>query len=401
MRSLIEQLRILRKRLFGRQKGWPWPQFSSNEFYALENELVDCSWQSYEAVRIFRNEFTNYLGVKYGVAVNSGTSALELAVTALGIGKGDEVIVPACTFYSTASCVAKAGATPIFVDVNLEDVCISVSQIKMAITAKTKAILVVHWGGHTADLGNILEICQTHNLFLIEDVAQAVGAEWNGRRLGSIGDAGCFSFQGTKLLTAGEGGFIATNNENIYRTAHALSDYGHFPGDSRFEHVMLGGNYKMTKFQALLLSLNLKKLDKQIEQRQDNADYLRSLLSQIPGITPLTIAPYASRVTYYLFGFHYDKKQFGHISKSEFVSRIRKQGISINDIYNYPLYNEPVFRAMNPEKSTDLTEELRFKNSLQVCETLVGFDHPVLLANRKDLDKLSHAIRSVSAQVNR
>lgn len=376
--KVVKTLGRIKRRLVKPSRRQQWPQFTEQDFQSLRSTFLESgSWSGGDEVAAFTKEFTDYLGVKYGVLVNSGTSALEISVLASGIGPGDEVIVPSYTFYSSASCIAKAGARPVFVDVRLEDACIDPAAVEQAITQKTRAIVVVHFGGNPADMTALLKLCEKHNLVLIEDAAHAAGSQWNGKALGSIGSFGCFSFHSSKPLAAGEGGFIATNDGVLYEKAQALADFGILPGHPRYQHTMLGGNMRISKFQAAILSIQLRKLDEQIRQRERNVTFLTKCLREIGGIRPWTRAEYATRLNHYVFGFYYNKEYFGSLTKSEFASELRSKGVSCLEGYEFPLYEQPVFKSLD---ETIAAQAIHHKNSMTLCDTVLGLDQGFLLS---------------------
>jgi dTDP-4-amino-4,6-dideoxygalactose transaminase len=239
-------------------------------------------------VAAFETEFANYCGARHGIAVNSGTSALHLALLAAGIGAGDEVITVPFTFIATVAAVIYTGARPIFVDIDPRSYTMDVTQIERVITERTKAILPVHLYGQPADLDLILEIARRHHLVVIEDAAQAHGAEYNGRRVGSIGDLGCFSFYPTKNLGAcGEGGMVVTNRPEYERTIRMLRDWGQ---EKKYYPLMKGYNYRMEGLQGAILRVKLRHLETWTEARRAHAARYDALLSGSDVQTPQAMA---------------------------------------------------------------------------------------------------------------
>jgi dTDP-4-amino-4,6-dideoxygalactose transaminase len=239
-------------------------------------------------VAAFEEEFAAYCGVKYGVALNSGTSALHLALLAVGVGPGSEVITVSCTFVATVAAIAYTGARPVFIDVDARTLNMDAGQIESAITDRTKAIMPVHLHGHPADLDPILEIAHRHGLPVIEDAAQAHGAEYKGRRVGSLGDLGCFSFYPSKNLGAyGEGGMVVTDNEGFARTMRMLRDWGQ---EKKYHHVLKGFNYRMDGVQGAILRVKLRRLDGWNEARRRHAALYNELLADTGVQTPVEMA---------------------------------------------------------------------------------------------------------------
>ena len=264
---------------------------------ALDNVLNSCSFVLGKQVAMLEEEFAEYCQAKYCVAVNSGTSALHLALLAHGIGQGDEVITVPHTFIATVEAISYTGATPVFIDINQETYNIDPSKIASRVTDKTKAILPVHVYGQSADMDPILEIAEKHNLVVIEDACQAHGAEYKGRKAGCIGNAGCFSFYPSKNLGAyGEGGAVTTDEEAIYRRIRTLRNHGE---SERYFHQSIGYNYRMDAFQGAVLRVKLDHLDEWVEARRKNARLYNELLKETQVITP--IEPDFARSVFHLY----------------------------------------------------------------------------------------------------
>src|SRR6202049_841984 len=239
-------------------------------------------------VAAFEDEFAQYSDVRYAVGVNSGTSALHLALLAAGVGPGDEVLTTPFTFYASAATIGWVGATPVYVDIDPSTFNIDVRQMKAAVTERTRAILPVHLYGQPADMDPILHIAHHHNLVVIEDAGQAHGAEYKGRRVGGIGDLGCFSFYPTKNLgAAGEGGMVTTNNPEYARTLSLLRNWGE---EHRYHPVLKGYNYRLPAIQAAILRVKLKRLERWTEARRALAAEYDRLLPETSVTTPATLA---------------------------------------------------------------------------------------------------------------
>jgi dTDP-4-amino-4,6-dideoxygalactose transaminase len=260
---------------------------------AILNILESSQFVLGKEVAAFEEEFADYCQAKYAVGVNSGTSALHLSLLAAGSGPGDEVITIPFTFAATVAAIVYAGARPIFVDIDPQSFTMSVDQIEKAITPKTKAILPVHLYGQAADMDPILEIAHRHGLIVIEDAAQAHGAEYKGHRVGSIGDLGCFSFYPGKNLGAyGEGGAVVTNNPDYVRTIKMLRDWG---AERKYQHVLKGYNYRMEGFQGAILRVKLRRLEDWTERRRETAAHYNQQLAGSGIRTPEEMA-YARHV---------------------------------------------------------------------------------------------------------
>src|SRR5216110_1257843 len=268
-----------------KRKPFPeWPQYDENERRALNEVLESRIWWRTPGTRTleFEQAFAKFHGARHGIAVTNGTAALEVAIAALGIGQGDEVILPNFTFVATASAVLFANALPVLVDVAPETYCIDPDLVEAAITSRTKAIIAVHMGGHPADLDRLSEIARRHNLSLVEDSSHAHASECRGRRIGTFGAAGTFSFQSSKLMTAGEGGMIISNDDDFERQARSVHDCGRMPGEWFYSHFSYGSNYRLSEWQGAILNVQLGRLDEQTRRRHQNARVLDKLLCEIP-----------------------------------------------------------------------------------------------------------------------
>ncbi|HEY9855449.1 MAG TPA: DegT/DnrJ/EryC1/StrS family aminotransferase [Stenomitos sp.] len=252
---------------------------------AIDQVLEKGQYVLGDAVAAFEQEFARYSGATHGIAVNSGTSALHLALLAAGVGPGDEVISVPCTFVATTAAICYTGARPVFVDVDPQTYTMDPTLVEAAITPRTKAILPVHLYGQPADMDPIMEIARKHGLVVIEDAAQAHGAEYKGRRVGSIGDLGCFSFYPGKNLGAyGEGGLVSTNNDAFARTVRMLRDWG---AERKYHHELKGYNYRMEGIQGAILGVKLRYLEQWTEARRAHAARYDALLAGAGVVTPV------------------------------------------------------------------------------------------------------------------
>lgn len=260
------------------------PQLSGNEYNYLMDAFLS-TWISSTGkyVTQFEVNFSKYCGVQYGVATSNGTTALHLALTALGIGEGDEVIVPDITFAATINAVIYAGATPVIVDIEEDSWCIDPEEIEKAITPNTKAVIPVHIYGQPCDMGRICDIAKKHNLYIIEDCAEAHGAEWRGKKVGSFGDISCFSFFGNKVITTGEGGMCITDSKELNEKMRILRDHG-MSRERKYYHEVVGFNYRMTNLQAAIGLAQTERIDEILEWRAGVEKEYQNVLSVIPGI---------------------------------------------------------------------------------------------------------------------
>ncbi len=286
-------------------------------------------------VEEFERRFAEYVGTDYAVAVCNGTVALDLALKALDIRSGDEVIVPSFTFISSANCILFQGARPVFADIDERTFNIDPDDVLEKITKKTKAIIGVHLFGHPFDLKAIMEICEDHKLFLIEDCAQAHGAEYRGKRVGSFG-IGCFSFYPTKNMTTCEGGMITTDDRRIAEMCRLLRNHGE---ESKYNHVILGYNYRMTEVQAVIGIVQLKKLDYMNEIRRRNARFFNERI-RVRGL----IKPFEAREVKHVYNQYVLRvtEEFP-LSRDEFVEYLKKRGIGCAVHYPKPVYKQPLY----------------------------------------------------------
>ncbi len=286
-------------------------------------------------VKAFEEEFADYCGADYGIAVNTGTSALHLALLANGIGPGDEVITVSFTFVATVAAIGYTGATPVFVDIDPVSYTLDVAQIEKAITERTKAILPVHLYGQPADMEPIMEIARRYGLAVIEDAAQAHRAEYKGRRVGSIGDLGCFSFYPGKNLGAyGEGGMVVTNNPEHARTLQMLRDWGQ---ERRYHHVLKGYNYRMDGLQGAILRVKLRHLDAWTDARRANAERYDALLAD-SGIKTPTVMPYSHHV-YHIYAVQAEQRDL-------LQQKLNEQGIQTGIHYPIPVHLQAAYSGL-------------------------------------------------------
>jgi dTDP-4-amino-4,6-dideoxygalactose transaminase len=283
-------------------------------------------------VKAFEEEFAHYCGADYGIAVNTGTSALHLALLANGIGPGDEVITVPFTFVATVAAIGYTGATPVFVDIDPVSYTLDVTQIEKAITERTKAILPVHLYGQPADMDPILEIARRYGLTVIEDAAQAHRAEYKGRRVGSIGDLGCFSFYPGKNLGAyGEGGMVVTNNPEYARTIQMLRDWGQ---EQRYHHVLRGYNYRMDGLQGAILRVKLRHLDAWTDARRAHAERYDALLAD-SGVKTPTVMPYSHHV-YHIYAVQAQQREL-------LQQKLNEEGIQTGIHYPIPVHLQAAY----------------------------------------------------------
>ncbi len=319
-----------------------WPVYGPEEVEALRRVLESGVWGvGGEEKKRIEERFAAYQQARFGLATTSGTIALELCLRAMGIGCGDEVILPAYTFMATATAILYINAIPVFADIEPDTYNIDPANAESLVNEKTKAILPVHIGGRPADMDGIKSVAEEYGLLVLEDAAQAWGAEWRGRRVGALGDMGVFSFQSTKNITSGEGGMIVTNNKDLYDKAWSLHNCGRLPEGESYEHPLPGVNLRMTEFQAAILQAQLDRLDQQTEIRMKNAAYLDKRLARIDGITPLERGEDITRHAYHLYILKMRPESFAGASKAALAKALEAEGIPASPGYSRPLYREP------------------------------------------------------------
>jgi dTDP-4-amino-4,6-dideoxygalactose transaminase len=387
-----------------RTKPFPkWPQFGTPEKKELIEVLESGKWGKFAGnkVKAFEEKFAAYQDAKYGIAVTNGTIGLRLALQAADIQAGDEVLVPPYTFLATATTVLEVNAVPIFVDIDPDTYNIDPNLIEAAITKKTKAIIPVHFGGLAADMDKINRIAKKHKLIVIEDACHAHGAEYQGTKLGAIGDMGVFSFQSSKNITAGEGGIVLTNNRKYAELVRSFHNCGREEGRVWYGHVRLGGNHRMSEWQGAILLAQMTRVEAQTKRRNTNGLYLNVQLSQIPGIVPLKRGVGETRHSYHLYIFRYKKVQFNNIPKPRFVEALQKEGIPCSIGYPIPLYQQPLFAERNFGSYATAAKKINYGElfcpqcELACSEEAVWFSQSMMLGTKKDIDDIVRAIRKI------
>jgi len=311
-----------------------------------------------EYVTEFEEKFAGYCGCKYGVATSSGTTALHLALAALGIKEGDEVIIPTFTMIATANAVTYTRARPVLVDADLSTWNIDTSKIEEKITKRTKAIMPVHTYGHPADMDPILELAEKYGLYVVEDAAEAHGAEYKGKKTGGLGDVGCFSFYANKIITTGEGGMVTTNNEEIaersqWLRAHAFGRHG-----KHFYHEELGFGYRMSALQAAFGLAQFESVDEFVSIRRNNAKLYNTLLQKLGDkITLPPEKPWAKNV-YWMYSILIEDK-YG-LGRDELMKKLDVEGIETRTFF-YPIHVQPIYASQHKEERFPIADELSRK----------------------------------------
>ncbi len=394
-----------------RQQPYPsWPIWTQAEVDAVQSVVTSGRWISLQGTEVqnFETEFAAYHDAAYGIAVVNGTVALKLALTAAGVGVGDEVLMPGYTFVTTATAALEVGAIPVFVDIDPETYTMDPSHAEALITSRTRAVMPVHLGGRPADMDAILDLAQQHDLIVIEDAAQAWGAAWNGAKVGALGHIGGVSFQASKNITAGEGGMMLTNDPAIGEMARSLSNCGRQPEGLWYAHYVLGGNYRLSEFQGAVLRVQLQRYPEHLELRQANAAYLERGLAEIDGISTMRPDPRVTANAYHLFFMRYDSEAFGGASKHQFIKALQAEGIQgVNGGYSLPVYRQPVMQTKNFGLSTPPLfhgvhpeppdyRQIALSATDRACDyEAVWIRQSMLLGDRQGMDDIIEAILKI------
>lgn len=381
-----------------------WPQYDEREEKALMEVLHSGVWWRTPGTKTlqFEQDFARYHQVEHGVACTNGTAALEMAVAALGIGLGDEVIIPDFTFIATASAVLANGALPVMGDVDPFTFNINPDLAEKAITPRTRAIIAVHVAGMPCDMDRLTEIAKKHSLFLIEDSSHAHGSEWKGKKVGSLGDCGTFSFQASKLMTAGEGGIVVTHNADLEARLRSIHDCGRLPGEWFYAHFLNGSNYRLSEWQGAVLGVQLSRLDEQAARRDQISAYLNRELAKIEGIIPQKRDARVTRTGNYCYIFHYNPQAFNGLKCEKFIEAINAEGIPTQASYP-PVRKLAVFQSGEYRKKLapqQASEEHAFIAAPcpvtdDAYENTAWMVHRTLLGTEQDAAEIVEAVRKV------
>jgi perosamine synthetase len=385
-----------------------WPQaFELDEQYVLK-ALHNHRWCSYdgEFTPKFEKAFAQYLGSTGAVMTTGGTHTLHMAVELLGIGPGDEVLISPWTAVATALAVFLPYALPVFVDTELDSFYMDPEDIEHRINENTRAIIPVHINGGVSHMDKILAIANKHNIPVIEDACQAHGAEWKGKKAGTLGVMGCFSFNQSKLMPGGEGGTMVSDNQDLLGRARQFRNFGTDTNDRRpNSSVMRSTKYRISDLVPALLLAQLSRLDENIRIREQNALYLtEQLIKNVPGIYPQKRYAEITRQNYWWYGFRYDSKQFSGASREKFAHALAAEGVNVAN-YSVAINREPVVevnlssrgfkRIYSKERLDRYREENKCPHNDEVAATNLGFNHQVLSGPRKDMDDIVEAFVKV------
>jgi len=364
-------------------------------------------WSRAKIVADFEKQYAALVGAKRCLATTNGTMALVTALNALEIGVGDEVLVGPYTFIATVNSIFAAGALPIFVDTDPATWQVNPDLMEAKITPRTRAIMPIHICGLPADMNKITAIAKKHNLLVVEDACQAWLSEINGKKCGTWGDLGCFSFQNSKHLTCGEGGAVVGDDDAAMNRAFSFHNFGspcNEPGHPDPGAVRLGMKCRLTEFQAAILLAQMKRLEEQTKRRWENACYLRSKLQGIPGITPHQLNPGVTCASYHSFPIRYKAEEFGGVPRQKFMSALAAEGVPCNSGYT-PLNRQPFFENVLASRnfqrmySKEQLDHCRQQNSCPVNDALCGetvkLGQKLFLGTKEDMDEIADAILKI------
>jgi dTDP-4-amino-4,6-dideoxygalactose transaminase len=404
----------------------PWPVHDEREVAALREVVESGNWGGYpspnkQAAQL-AEAFASFQGARFGICTSSGTTAIEVALKAAGLRAGDDVIIPALTFVATAAAALYMGAVPVFADVDPETWCLDPDAVERAITPRTKAVLPVHLGSRMADMDRIVEIARARGLRVIEDCAHMHGGRWTSRDAlealadplgssppsrstplpsggaGTLGDLGAFSFQNSKLMTAGEGGMILTSDEELARVCHAYVDCGRLrPGDAPAKSQgIFGWNYRITEFQAAVLRVQLERFPEQQRVREERKAYLTERLQRIVGVATLREDDRMTTKSGYGYYLKYQAERCGGVPRDKFVFALRAEGIPASGAFYEPVYRDRLFAWRDTNVGVDYSAV-----SCPVAENVaynesVWLPHQLFLGPQSDIDDVVAAIEKVT-----
>jgi len=371
------------------------PVFGDEEFENVEAVLESGYLKQGEYVEAFERKWADLVGVDHAIAVTNGTVAIQLALNAIGLEPGDEVIVPSLTFGSTATAVVHQGGVPVFADVDRDIYTLDHTNLKRCVSERTVGVMPVHLYGHPAEMEEILAFADEHDLAVVEDAAQAHGATYRGEEVGSIGDLGCFSFYATKNITTGEGGIITTDDDKMASHLRSLRNHGLADRD---KHVDLGYNYRMSDIHGAIGRAQVDRLEEFNARRTEVSELLREELADVSWLKPATIRNYVEHA-YFWAPFEVDEEAIGMTGK-EVWSALREHGVETRHRYTTPLYRQPVFadhcgfNSEFPWSENDREHkyaDLRLPNVEQVVGRTLGFP------NRPNIteDEIEYVIETV------
>ena len=373
-----------------------WPQYDGREREGLLRALEQGQWWRMGGgeVDAFEREFAEYHGAEHALAVTNGTHALELALQVLGVGPGDEVVVPAFTFISSSQAAQRLGAVAVPVDVDPDTYCLDVAAAERAIGPRTRAIMPVHMAGHVADMDALAKLSADSGVPLVQDAAHAHGAEWNGRRVGEHGSVAAFSFQNGKLMTAGEGGAVTFPDRDSYEEGFLRHSCGRPRGDRGYFHRTSGSNFRLNEFSAAVLRAQLSRLDEQIETRERRAPLLDRLLRQIPGVVPQGRDERATRVPHYMAMFRVP--ELAGERRDRLVDALNARGVPAFVVFRAVYRTDAFWETGAPDTTV---EELarRCPNAEALTDDGIWLHHRTLLGTEEQIHTVAEIISDTVA----
>lgn len=382
----------------------PWPQYDNSERDGLLRVLDSRNWWATQGTEVsnFEREWAEFTGAEHATAMTNGTNTLEAALLALGVGQGDEVIVPDWSFFATIGAILSVNAIPIIVDIDPLTGTIDPTLAEAAITDRTKAIVVVHVSGSVADMDAIGAIATKHGLRVLEDCAHAHGSTWHGKHVGTLGDAGSFSFQSSKLMTAGEGGAVITKHQEIAGLVESYVNCGRNPGTWYYRHFRLGDNWRMTEWQGAVLRSQLARFPEQQINRAANADLLNVELAKIPGVTPQGRLSGCDSQGNYCYVVFIDTQEFGG-TRDQVRSALLAEGIPLTTSYpamhSLDLFQHADGLAPRIRDFSDYPPYAResFPVTERLAATSLWFTTAVLMGSSEDALDVARALQKVHA----
>ena len=390
----------------------PWPEFDEREKRYVMEAVEARGWGGFpEPMPLagrFAERFAAAHDARHGICAVNGSVTLEIALTALGIKAGDEVIVPTYTWIATAAAPVHVNAVPVLVDVEEKSYCIDPDAVEANITPRTRGVICVHLGASMSDLDRLTEICRRHGLFLIEDCAHMHGARWRDKGSGSWGEIGSFSFQTTKLMTSGEGGAVITSDDDLAQRCHSIVNCGRKEeGYGSFEGWLLGINGRITELQAAVLLAQLERLEENTAKRDIAATYLEEQLAPL-GLRAMAKDPRVTRRGAYELILRYDKEAFCGVPRDRFIEALAAEGVEMDGDFYVPLPESPLFNARSecwPMLKERYGDGIRAKDTLErfsfpvasraAYEEALWLHHSYLLAGREDLELVVAAVAKV------
>jgi dTDP-4-amino-4,6-dideoxygalactose transaminase len=388
-----------------REKSFPaWPHYDETEREAVNRVLDSRNWWANQGVEVkeFEKEWSDYTGAKGSFAVTNGSHTLEVIFLALGIGDGDEVIVADWSFLATIGAILTVNAIPKIVDVDPLTGTIDVAQAEAAIGPKTRAIVCVHVAGSMSDMDALTALCKKHNIALVEDSAHAHGSRWKGEHAGTIGDAGSFSFQSSKLMTSGEGGVITTRREDLIPMFKSFINCGRGDGIWYYRHLRLGGNYRLSEWQGAILRAQLNRFPDQQKNRADNANWLNSEIGKIPGFKPQGRYAGCTDQGNYCYVVEVEPSLLSGASRDQVRHALLAEGMPLTTAYP-PLHKLEMFKdpsGLAPRLRGEVTKIRYNEQSFPVTDYLAAntlwFKTEVLMGSRDDANSVLQSIAKIS-----